>query len=114
MCTRLTPQHSFTPATRYSGGKRGFAHHPRTFHVKQTHNTLSTDLFGEISKSLDIIEECLHQADAHNFHTHLTGADHVNLRNMYKAVSQSPSFSRECRDLALRLIGELDQLELQF
>ena len=51
---------------------------------------------------------------AKQFQTTLTWNDRADLRLMLKMVSQQNMFSHEERNLALRLIGELDQLPLEF
>jgi hypothetical protein len=71
------------------------------FHVKLTHNF----------KHIEITAQ---QEPIQPFQTGLTWDDRADLRLILKIASQSAAFTRPERDLALRLLGELDQLPLEF
>ncbi len=59
-------------------------------------------------------KEVVTTEDTAAFITNITWTERADLRLILKAASQSAAFTHQERDLALRLIGELDQLPLEF
>lgn len=62
----------------------------------------------------EILDPDLDLVETTHYQTPLTWNDRANLRGMLKHCSQTAYFDHDTRDLALRIIGELDQLLLEF
>jgi len=68
----------------------------------------------ELTASREMIGVDISSERSTPFNTTLTWNERADLRLILKMASQSPGFNKQERDLALRVIGELDQLPLEF
>lgn len=108
-------------------GKRGLRIIPARFHVKQTSNTqhnmgmLQNDYHpsarcscADCHRQFPDLEHANAEPQKAPFSTNLDWNERAELRVILKAATQLPGFNRDERALAMRLIGELDQMRLEF